>query len=64
MDITMALILIAHGSRDPRWQQPFEQLLQRLKQAKPGAAIELAYMEFAEPTLLQVANACLLVRNR
>ncbi|MFM7390720.1 MAG: sirohydrochlorin chelatase [Vampirovibrionales bacterium] len=47
------LLCVAHGSRDPRWRQPFEQLFASL-----GAAITpdssshavLAYMEMATPT--------------
>lgn len=45
-------VLIAHGSRDPRWRQPFEQLLAEL--ADP--AILLCYMEMADPTLWDVVT--------
>ena len=41
-----ALILLAHGSRDARWRQPFEQLRGRL-----GQGVYLAYLQFAQPDL-------------
>lgn len=47
------LVLMAHGSRDPRWRQPFEQLLADLEHP----ACMLCYMEMAEPTLLQAVAA-------
>lgn len=49
------LVLIAHGSRDPRWRAPFEALresiqLQVLAQKKE-ACVALCYMEMAQPDL-------------
>lgn len=41
-----ALIILAHGSRDARWRQPFEQLRGRL-----GEAVYLAYLQFTGPDL-------------
>jgi sirohydrochlorin cobaltochelatase len=46
------LVLMAHGSRDPRWRQPFEALVSRL----PHRTVALCYMEMAEPTLAQVID--------
>ena len=46
-----ALILLAHGSRDPSWAQPFEALAAALKEKHPGRRIELAFMELTEPSL-------------
>jgi sirohydrochlorin cobaltochelatase len=46
-----ALILFAHGARDPRWAQPFQKL-QGIAQANlPDAAVELAFLELMEPRL-------------
>jgi len=50
-----ALILFAHGARDPRWAQPFERL-QKLAQAQlPDAIVALAFLELMEPRLPAVA---------
>lgn len=49
------LILYAHGSEDPRWRQPFERLTADLQQQIGSDEIRLAYMEFAPPTLADVA---------
>ncbi len=45
-----ALILLAHGSRDPRWQAPFATLAETLGQ-RLSTPLRLAYMELCEPSL-------------
>lgn len=50
------LVLIAHGSHDPRWRQPFEQLALEMAATVSPGRVRLAYMEFAEPGLMQVAE--------
>ena len=50
-----AMILLAHGARDARWAQPFQAIREQLRGARPGIAVELAFLEFMEPTL---AGAC------
>jgi sirohydrochlorin cobaltochelatase len=49
------LILFAHGSGDPRWRQPFERLEAEVARRVGGDRVRLAYMEFARPTLDEVA---------
>ena len=51
------LILLAHGSRDPRWQEPFERLFFCMRQELKDD-VKLAYMEFVEPTLSTIAGQC------
>lgn len=46
-----AVILLAHGSRDPHWLLPFEQLLQHIKSKLNSEQVELAFMELASPNL-------------
>jgi len=46
-----ALILFAHGARDPRWAAPFEKLQQIIQQAQPELAVRNAYLEFMQPDL-------------
>lgn len=45
------LILFAHGARDPRWAEPFEQTAALLRKAAPHLPVRLAYLEFLPPTL-------------
>ena len=50
-----SLILLTHGSKDPRWRAPFERLAADVAESFPADTTALAYMEFAEPTLMDVA---------
>lgn len=51
---TSALILFAHGARDPRWAAPFEHL-QRLTQEKMAdVQVRLAFLELMSPRLPEV----------
>ncbi|MEW5790662.1 MAG: CbiX/SirB N-terminal domain-containing protein [Pseudomonadota bacterium] len=52
MSNAYAHILLAHGSRDPRWCASFERLAEALRQRNPGRRIWLAYLELATPSLL------------
>jgi sirohydrochlorin cobaltochelatase len=49
------LILLVHGSRDPRWREPFERLAAGLAGDLGAAAVRLAYLELIPPTLMEVA---------
>lgn len=46
------LILLAHGARDPRWREPFEQLAARIRSRRPELAVRLAFLELMAPDLL------------
>ncbi|MEO0317802.1 MAG: hypothetical protein RL404_1500 [Pseudomonadota bacterium] len=48
---TKALVLFAHGARDPRWAQPFQKLQQRAQARLPDAEVVLAFLELMEPRL-------------
>lgn len=52
-----ALILFAHGSREARWAEPFEAVAQRVRDASPGLAVGLAYLERMEPDLAGAVGA-------
>lgn len=45
-----ALILLAHGSRDPHWRAPFDSLEASLAE-RASTTLRLAYMELCEPSL-------------
>lgn len=48
---TTAILLFAHGARDPGWAEPFRRIAGRLKAAQPGLRVELAFLELMEPRL-------------
>lgn len=50
------LVLLAHGSPDPRWRAPFEELAEHLRKTLGDKRVRLAYMEFAAPSLEEVAG--------
>ena len=45
------LILFAHGARDPRWAAPFEAVAERVRAARPDAAVRLAFLELMAPDI-------------
>jgi sirohydrochlorin cobaltochelatase len=49
-----AVILFAHGAREPEWAQPFESVRDRLRAA--GTPVELAFLEFMSPSLDEAAE--------
>jgi len=53
------LVLLAHGSRDPRWRVPFERIVDAVQGQSGKTEVRLAYMEFVNPTLMDVARECL-----
>jgi sirohydrochlorin cobaltochelatase len=51
------LLLFAHGARDPRWAEPFEAVAARIRALQPAWAVQLAFLEFMTPTLLDAGGA-------
>lgn len=47
----LAIILFAHGARDPEWAAPFGMIQRQLQAALPSAQVELAFQDFMTPTL-------------
>jgi sirohydrochlorin cobaltochelatase len=53
-----AIILFAHGSRDPLWHKPIQAVAERIVQRSPSTVVRCAYLELTEPSLPQaVAQA-------
>ena len=48
-----AVILFAHGAREPEWAQPFESVRDRLRAS--GMSVELAFLEIMSPSLEEAA---------
>ena len=51
-----AIILFAHGARDPRWAEPILRVAERVRAAAPDLALEVAYLEHLEPNLAEAAR--------
>jgi len=51
----LAIIVFAHGSRDPLWRAPIESVAQAVRQRSPGAWTTCAYLELCAPDLLTAA---------
>ena len=49
--MTKAIVLFAHGARDPRWAEPFEAVAGRVRAAAPDCRVALAFLELMAPTL-------------
>ncbi len=49
------LLLFAHGARDPAWARPFEIVTERLRAARPGTPVAMAYLEFMSPGIEDAA---------
>lgn len=45
------LLLFAHGARDPNWARPFQAVADRVRAARPGVPVELAFLEFMAPDI-------------
>jgi sirohydrochlorin cobaltochelatase len=51
-----AIILFAHGSRDPLWHKPIQAVAQRIAERDTQVLVRCAYLELTDPDLLHVAN--------
>lgn len=51
-----AVVLFAHGSRDPLWHKPMEAVAQQMAQTTAGAEVRCAYLELSTPDLATVCN--------
>ena len=51
-----AIVLFAHGARDPEWAQPFRRIQRTVARKCPGAAVELAFLESMEPALAEAID--------
>lgn len=52
-----AIILLAHGSRDPLWRGPVEAVCARIQAARPDLDVRCAYLELCEPDLVTTLTA-------
>jgi sirohydrochlorin cobaltochelatase len=50
-DASCALVLFAHGARDPAWAAPLYALAQQVQQQAPRLHVRTAFLEHLAPTL-------------
>ena len=55
-----ALVLFAHGARDPKWAEPFKAIQALIRAQAPDTPVELAFLELMQPgiqeCLIELAN--------
>ena len=51
-----AIILFAHGSRDPLWRVPLEAVAALITAQQPGRPVLCAYLELCTPSLADAAQ--------
>lgn len=51
-----AIVLFAHGARDPEWAQPFIKIRDLLAQQFPNTPVLVAYLELMQPALNTAIN--------
>lgn len=56
--MTTAILLIAHGSRNPAANADLDQLAAEVRRRGRYDLVETAYLELAEPTIAQAAQRC------
>ncbi len=54
--MTKAIILFAHGSRDPLWHKPMEAVAARIAAQAPDTPVACAYLELSTPDLSTVVD--------
>ena len=52
-----AILLFAHGARDPEWAKPFEHLRDEVAGRIPGTTVQVAFLEFMQPALPDALDA-------
>jgi sirohydrochlorin cobaltochelatase len=52
-----AIVLFAHGARDPAWAEPFRRIVERLRNNHPETHLELAFLEMMRPSLTEAMAA-------
>jgi sirohydrochlorin cobaltochelatase len=57
--MTKAIILFAHGARDPEWADPMRRVQAAILGLAGNVTVELAFLEFMTPTLPECVNGLL-----
>ncbi|MEQ1556280.1 MAG: CbiX/SirB N-terminal domain-containing protein, partial [Gallionella sp.] len=49
--MSSAIVLFAHGARDPEWAQPFEKMRAQIQARVSDTPVQLAFLELMQPSL-------------
>ncbi len=52
-----AIVLFAHGARDPEWAGPAMRVAAEVQRLRPDVRVQVAFLEFMEPTLGAAVDA-------
>jgi sirohydrochlorin cobaltochelatase len=52
-----ALLVVGHGTRDPRGAEEFHELVDALKRRQPGTAVEGGFIELSRPPISRCVNS-------
>ena len=52
-----AVVLFAHGSRDPLWRGPIDAVAQEILRQSPQATVRCAFLELMSPSLAEAVDA-------
>lgn len=58
--MSAALILFAHGARDPAWAEPLRRVQAAIRAGDPAVRVELAFLELMAPSLADCAAGLVL----
>jgi sirohydrochlorin cobaltochelatase len=50
-----ATILFAHGSKDPNWSRPLNEIMREMRTLEPDRRVAIAYLELGTPNLQDAA---------
>ncbi|HYM48572.1 MAG TPA: CbiX/SirB N-terminal domain-containing protein [Burkholderiaceae bacterium] len=51
-----SIVLLAHGSRDPQWVEPFEAVRAAVERRLPESAVTLAYLDHCPPDFMTAVD--------
>lgn len=52
-----AIVLFAHGARDPQWAEPARRIAAEVQRLRPDTQVTVAFLELMEPTLADAVEA-------
>ena len=50
-----AIVLFAHGSRDPLWRLPIDAVATQMQSLSPATTVRCAFLELTDPDLIYMA---------
>ena len=53
----VAIVLFAHGARDPAWALPAQRVAEAVRRLRPEAVVSLAFLELMAPGLAEAVDA-------